>query len=88
MPLGSGIDAQVGSASKNTDASLLHVGGQDAPTNASEQPRNSSSPDSDSRMKQKSVNLLHPQVASRLGDPSKVGDALGCSSGARRKSST
>jgi hypothetical protein len=84
----SGIDAQVGSGSKNTNASLLHVGGQDAPTNASEQPRNSSSPDSDSQMKQKSVNLLYPQVASRLGEPFKVGNPLGCSSGTRRKSST
>jgi hypothetical protein len=83
-----GIDAQVGSGAKDPTASLLHVGEQSIPVETTGQHRSSPSPDSESCMRRKSANILHLQVSPRLGDPFKVGNALGCSSGARRKSST
>ena len=82
------IDAQVGSGAKDPNASLLHVGEQTAPVEATKQHRSSPSPDTDSNRRRKSANLLHPEVTPRLGDSFKVGNAIGCSSGARRKSST
>jgi hypothetical protein len=84
---GYGVDAQVGSGTRYSNGSLLKDGEPDAPTGTAEPNRNPPSPDSDSQVRPKSMNLLHPQVIPRLGDPFKVGSALGCSSGARRKSS-
>jgi hypothetical protein len=83
-----GIDAQVGCSSKDRNVPVLHVGEQDTPTEATEQHRNPPSYVSDSNKRRKSANLLRPEVTPGLGDPFKVGNAIGCSSGARRKSST
>ncbi len=83
-----GVDAQVGSGFKDLKSPLLHVNGQAAPAKSAEQHPNPTSPYSEFHKSKESTNLLHPLVSPRLGDPFKVGNALGCSSGARRKSST
>jgi hypothetical protein len=85
---GAGIDAHVCASLKDPNTSALDVGQGGAVTEANEQQRRSPSPDSESHVRGKSANLLHPQVSARLGDRFKVGNAIGCSSGVRRKSST
>lgn len=87
-PRGTGIDTRASNLSKSINAPLLDIGIEDTPILEIGHRQEPQSPDSDSSNKKKSVNLLHLQVCPRLGDLFKVGNAIGSSSGARRKGST
>jgi hypothetical protein len=85
---GAGIDTRVADTPKGRNTSLLSVSGKSTPKGETGHRQESTSSGCNSNTRRKSVNPIHPQVCPRLGDAFKIGNAIGSSSGARRKSST